>query len=291
MRTKQTVPRPCGLTMRRESGKRRGWRLEARLPTRKKTQAAQNVPERIRPQQSHRRAQDLILEAASELLWPTRCAICDRFGSLICESCRSKLPYIDACRACARCGAPFGARQCSECNSFTLASAGRERLPFQAAASALLFEERSRRIVAAYKDQGEQRLAEEIARIMRRYIAPTWLRKAPLVTYVPASTAAARRRGFDHAELIGKKLAEETGLEHAQLLARPKSADQRGLSRQGRRTNMASRFRALPGASVPGSVILVDDVCTTGSTLYAASDALAEAGAQSIYCLTFARVC
>ena len=47
---------------------------------------------------------------------------------------------------------------------------------------------------------------------------------------------------------------------------------------------------ALPGATVPGRLLLVDDVCTTGATLFDATDALRRAGAAHVWCLTFARV-
>ncbi len=45
----------------------------------------------------------------------------------------------------------------------------------------------------------------------------------------------------------------------------------------------------LPGATAPRTVIVVDDVCTTGSTLFAATEALRKGGAETIYALTFAR--
>ena len=107
---------------------------------------------------------------------------------------------------------------------------------------------------------------------------------------IPSTTRAIRARGFDHMELITKEISEFLGLQSAQPLARPRAIDQRKLGRIGRLDNMSNRFKVLPGATVPQDVLLVDDVYTTGSTLSAASEALLDAGATQVRCLTFARV-
>lgn len=229
-------------------------------------------------------------EALAELIWPTRCAVCGEPGSLICERCRRDLPYLDLWRACPRCGAPFGRVQCTECNPVTLLTAGRERLPFESLASALHLTKESRRIVTAYKDAGERRLAHEMARIMAAYVSPEERAEAQGIVFVPATAAARRRRGFDHAELLAEELAGAIGAPVLPLLGRPRALDQRALSRRERIANMSRTMTTTPGASAPEVLILVDDVCTTGATLSAACDALAQAGARRIRCLTFARV-
>lgn len=128
-----------------------------------------------------------------------------------------------------------------------------------------------------------------MAKLMKRYLSPTWLERQPLITFVPATNAARRRRGFDHAELLARELSWAADTEFAPVLAVPNRRDQRELARAGRIGNMRKSLRALTGASITGDVILVDDVCTTGATLFAASEALKAAGAARIYCLTFAR--
>lgn len=73
------------------------------------------------------------------------------------------------------------------------------------------------------------------------------------------------------------------------LLSPPRARDQRALSRRARMGNMEHAVSVLPGASAPESILLIDDVCTTGATLFAACDAIREAGGRSVHCLTFAR--
>ncbi len=234
------------------------------------------------------RAAGLAKEAALETLWPTRCALCDVPGELICKDCRSVLAFIDANDACPRCGAPFGCRQCTECNDTMLTAAGREGLPVTAMASVLLADEGARRIVTTYKDGNERRLAPEMAQLMAPFIPPEWSQAH--LTYIPATKAALRKRGFDHAELLTRELANLTGMAGSALLDRPKSADQRRFDRRGRQRNMDGCLSVRPRASVPTNVLLIDDVCTTGATVFAAADRLLEAGAHQVYVLTFAKV-
>lgn len=166
---------------------------------------------------------------------------------------------------------------------------GMRELPYTAAASALLLDAQSRRIVSTYKDAGEQRLANSMALIMQRYIHPAWVREPLTLTFIPSTKAAVRRRGFDHIELIARQLASLTNLTCTSLFERPISLDQRKLSRKGRASNMHKALSLKDTAKVPPRVLVIDDVYTTGSTMFAASEALREANASEIYCLTFAR--
>lgn len=234
------------------------------------------------------RALALTGEVVAETLWPTRCAVCDLPGDLICSRCRKALLFIDANDACPRCGAPFGRNQCTECNETMLAAAGRETLPFDGMQSALLADDAARRIITAYKDSNERRLAKEIALMLARYVPPEWHHAH--LTYIPATAEAVRRRGFDHAALLAKTLADLTDMDGSSLLQRPKSADQRKLGRRARQRNMEGRFSVLSDAPIPSEVLLIDDVCTTGATVCAATDCLRASGVKRVFILTFAKV-
>lgn len=229
-------------------------------------------------------------EALSETLWPTRCAVCDTPGEVLCARCRLQLPYLDWWRACPRCGAPFGRVQCSECTPVLLQTLGREDPPYNGCVSAVVYDDAIARIVRTWKDAGERRLATTMAEYMALSLPPLWLAAKPLVVAIPATTAAQRRRGFDHGTNLAHAIAARLNLETAPLLARPRSRDQRALARRGRIANMEGRFTVLPGASPPPFILLTDDVYTTGATLFAATDALRNAGALDVRCVTFARV-
>lgn len=235
-----------------------------------------------------RKTARFIKDAALETVWPTRCCLCDAPGFTLCPSCERDLPYLDRWTACPTCGAAFGLIQCTECSPVRLERLNRSRIPFDECASAVRFTAETGRLVRTFKDQGEQRLTLDMARLMHACIHPEWDLDA--VAFIPASSSALIRRGFDHGELLARAFCAETGLALVNALDRPDSKDQRALSRAERIRNLTGRFDARPDACRRRSILLIDDVLTTGSTLFDATDALREAGARSVFCLTFARV-
>ncbi|MEG0324645.1 MAG: double zinc ribbon domain-containing protein, partial [Raoultibacter sp.] len=83
----------------------------------------------------------LLVESLEETLWPTRCAVCDTLGTVLCDRCRQRLPYIDYWRSCPRCGAPFGFTQCTECNPVMLTGLPDHTLPYASCRSPFSFDE------------------------------------------------------------------------------------------------------------------------------------------------------
>ncbi|MBR2789545.1 MAG: ComF family protein [Eggerthellaceae bacterium] len=231
----------------------------------------------------------LAKEALLETLWPIRCAACDAPGELLCPECRLSLEYIDACKACPVCGSPFGRVQCCDCSATLLGPLGLERPPYDACVSVLNLDAPSGRVVTLYKDAGDRGLARVMAGCLGNCTPPHWLGEACAVSFVPASPSAFRRRGWDHAETLARAYAETVGLPWVRLFSRPEATDQRKLTRVERFANMRHAVRLLPGAVTPSSVILVDDVYTTGSTLFAATEALKDRGTERVFCITFAR--
>lgn len=219
-----------------------------------------------------------IAEALCETLWPTRCALCDTLGTVLCDSCAAALVPLDFWQACPACGAPWGRIQCDHCTPLVDLHAFDDIEPVcRRCVSALTYDERSARLIKTFKDKGEQRLARPLARILAQAIPPSWRIWAQAVTYITATRDARRRRGFDHMSLVAQQLAECLELPCMRLLEEPRTSDQRALTRASRSGNTENRFRPIDGP-LPQRVILVDDVFTTGATARTAQRALSQRG-------------
>lgn len=240
-----------------------------------------------------------------EVLAPTRCAGCERPGALICPACLERLILIDPATSCMRCGAPGGYIICTECGnptgaSVSGASAADDESPLDRVLATAVFEDPLPRIVRAYKDGGERRLAPLIAQTLldtaehAQTEAPDRyggvLAGADALVFVPATARAYRRRGFDHMEGVARELSELSGVPLVDALVKHGSADQRRLGRAGRQASSQGAYETVE--RVEGMrLLLVDDVITTGATLRSAARALADAGAAHIDALAVARVC
>lgn len=130
-----------------------------------------------------------------------------------------------------------------------------------------------------------------MAHMMARVTNPSALKDTSFISYIPASPDAYTRRGFDHAYLLAKEFASFTHLPLVSVFSRPRAQDQRELSKTERANNMRNAFKLLNVSSLEDeSVLLVDDVRTTGATLTCAAELLLEAGCKNVNAVTFARV-
>lgn len=228
----------------------------------------------------------------AELLWPTRCMGCDLPGELLCPSCRASLPWVEQRHACPTCGAPHGDIVCTACTG------GWET---RAVVCALEFVGAAAQMVVCLKDQHELRLAPVMAAAMACALdeASSWPAPDGLPRYdpshldalcfVPATSEAYRRRGFDHMELVSRHLSGELGLPLADVLARTPARDQRLLGRAGRSANLAGTVDVVEDVSGL-RLLLADDVITTGASVRECARALLARGAASVTACALARV-
>jgi len=132
-----------------------------------------------------------------------------------------------------------------------------------------------------------------VARCLGRYLADA-LRTEGLetaidwVTFVPMSRRDRRERGFNQAERLAREVGRRIGVPVKRSLAKTMRTPPQGrLSAAERRNNLRGAFR--PIRSEPGRVLLVDDICTTGSTVEECAQALRRGGVQSVTVLAVAR--
>jgi predicted amidophosphoribosyltransferase len=99
-----------------------------------------------------------------------------------------------------------------------------------------------------------------------------------VVTWVPADPAHRRRRGYDQAELLARRLGRGLGVPTRRLLVRATGRPQTGCSRADRLSGPSLALRRRP----PAAVLVVDDVVTTGGSLAAAARVLRAGGARRV---------
>jgi ComF family protein len=153
-----------------------------------------------------------------------------------------------------------------------------------------VFEGVVRHAIHQLKYQGRTDLASSLAGLM----VTAWGEKpfsVDCVIPVPLHPRRLRERGYNQATLIAEEFARRVGLSVLPdaLVRERVTESQTRLSAFERRRNVDGAFRA-HGSQMRGrSVLLLDDVCTTGSTLQACADALRAAGASHVYAMAVAR--
>jgi competence protein ComFC len=220
-----------------------------------------------------------LLEHLFDAIAPYDCLACGCEGTLLCANCATTaLPVLE--RTCYGCQTPDRfARTCPDCRLEHAIEHVWFGTEYTGVAKRLVHE-----LKFAYAAPAAQRTAECLADCL------PGLRPGTIVTHVPTVTAHVRERGFDHAARIAHETARLLGLRHLPLLGRQGQARQVGAGRRERLMQLEGAFRVLrPHIVQDASILLIDDVYTTGTTLETAAEVLCAAGAAHVDAAVFAR--
>lgn len=228
------------------------------------------------------------LNVVLDFALPPRCAGC---GSIVgqlhsfCPDCWTEVEFLGD-SGCTSCGLPLEATDAELCG-VCIAKPPR----IQRTRAAVAYGDLSRSI--AIKLKYGRKVA--LARTMARYMAPLVSKDggAPILIPVPLHRTRLWQRGFNQSALVARELAKATGLRSEERLLRrvKRTPALKGMSLSQRRKTVAGAFNVDPSAELAGrTVVLIDDVLTTGSTANACARALKLAGAGRVELVSWARV-
>lgn len=227
-----------------------------------------------------------IFEAAIRVVAPPQCIGCGQEGDSLCTACSSAeiLPHGERCWNCGSISA--GSRTCPKCRR--LGGPGFVWICTDYSGLA-------KELVTTYKFNHQRIAADAIARLMggtfhERFDNELINRRSYVIVPVPTATSRVRERGFDHALLLAKAIARETGQDYSPLLGRTGQSRQVGAGRKERLARPTKDYYLrLSYAATGRNILLIDDVLTTGGTLVAATKVLRAAGAKRVDALVFAK--
>ncbi|MBB94756.1 MAG: amidophosphoribosyltransferase [Rhodobacteraceae bacterium] len=234
------------------------------------------------------------LQTLVTVIYPPRCLGC---GTLVgsdfglCPACWRDTPFIGGL-VCDSCGMPLpgegdGCRiECDDCLALPR--------PWDQGRAALLYKDQGRRLVMALKHGDRTDIARPAASWMARAARPI-ISPDMLVAPVPLHWLRLAKRRYNQAALLSRALAGDLGLDHCpdlfQRIRRTVSLDNRSAADRHEILGQAIRVHPRRAQRIAGrSLLLVDDVMTSGATLAATSRAAHAAGAARVCVITLARV-
>ncbi len=222
-----------------------------------------------------------IKESFMQAVLPRKCPLCGKIiaaNERICGSCSDTLVTVRTpiCRVCGR--------EMFEC------ICEYEEVWFDRCVSPFVYTRSARTGVKRLKYKNSTETAGFFGRRMALIVQQEYKRfDIDVVTGVPMHASDLQERGYNHAALLGRSVAKTLGLRYSSnLLNKPRSTKkQHTLNRADRRRNVSGAYKVSRPETVQGmTILLCDDVTTTGSTLSECARALKAAGAKRVLCVT-----
>jgi ComF family protein len=226
---------------------------------------------------------DIIKRAALELFFPQKCIGCGKAGEILCRSCKKSFIRIVS-PICPKCGKPQpDGIICPKCVSWRNNIDG-IRSPFK-------FDGTLREAILQFKYKNLTCLAKPLAILLNEYMKYNPLSVQAIIP-VPLNSKRLRERGYNQSDLLAKELSKLTSIpEDTGCLKRTKYVlpQAKTKSLEERLNNTYQAFSCINSRVRYSSVLLLDDVSTSGATLDACAKALKDAGVLSVWGLVLAR--
>ncbi len=223
-------------------------------------------------------------------LFPEYCPVCMEpvmpKGRLIHKECERSLSFIKS-PFCIKCGRQLTDTEeacCSTCrNSNFFFDMGRCTFPYRTVIQTALKE---------LKNNGTREFAEFFGVMsVRRHKEFLENASPEVIVPVPMHKRKLLAKGFNQADLLANVISKHTGIPVQSIIRKNRATkDQKNLSGRERRDNLKNVFsvRIPEGTMMPSSVLIVDDIFTTGSTVNACAYALKQAGVERVYYICIA---
>lgn len=226
-----------------------------------------------------------LFEKLISLLYVPRCVGCGEPLPIgkgpVCDECR--LAFLrEREEACPTCN--LAAENC-HCVPKPLEAKGIKAVYKRFLYHATAHERVTNRALYRLKHKGDPMILDFFAREMAEMLAPllTEEKEKYIVTFAPRSRRALRQDGFDHMELLAKRVAALLSVSFMKTLDRHGGKEQKRLSRKERFLNMKDVYTPKDGVLLKGKrVIVLDDIITSGATLLSVVTALRRAGAHGV---------
>jgi ComF family protein len=235
-----------------------------------------------------RAALSIIGREALRIVLPSVCAGCgeelpwrDRISSC-CGPCWRSLPRIESAK-CVSCALPLpGGTQCITCST--------DPLPLTWCEAWGEYRASLERLLHAFKFQRHDFLAGRLASLLEETIRERDDVAFDAIAAVPMHPAKRRRRGYNQAELLAAALSKRVAIpfDRRLLTKRAERETQSTLARAARAANVRGVYEASQRAEEK-SILLVDDICTTGETFRACARELLRAGATRVCAISVAK--
>ena len=221
-----------------------------------------------------------------DVLFPPRCARCKKSGHVLCPSC---LAMIEPLRPplCRMCCTPLPKNNfCRRCSS--------QPLQLNGLRIASNYQEPLRSYIHMFKYDGNRRLGVPLGALLAQTYK-TYRMQADCIIPVPLHPKREQERGYNQAQVLAQVCATHLSLPiYTSLLQRIRpTSSQVHLSWQDRQQNVLAAFQCDQARAkreiAHRRIVIIDDVCTTGSTLAACAAPLFRAGASEVWGLTLAR--